>query len=193
MLTDIEKQILRRKLDEYEGRIEHMYKDTTGFVTVGVGHLLQDLKAAQALDFIHQASAKKATADEIKDDFEAILAAPAGLFAPLYKKYTKLRLTSTAIEELTNSHIDSFEKELSRLYGHVEFLRFPSEVKLALFDMIFNLGMTKLRTGFPKFNRSIKANDWAEAAKESNRLDISPARNKYVKDLLIKAAQSARP
>ena len=55
----MEKQLLRKKLNEYEGKIEHMYKDTKGFVTVGVGHLLKDLSAAQKLNFIHQATEKK--------------------------------------------------------------------------------------------------------------------------------------
>lgn len=35
MLTAMEKQILRKNLEKYEGRIEHMYKDTKGFITVG--------------------------------------------------------------------------------------------------------------------------------------------------------------
>ncbi len=59
--------------------------------------------------------------------------------------------------------------------------------------MIFNLGMTKLRNGFPNFNKSIKAKDWNKAANESNRLDIALARNKYVKELLNKAAKSTKP
>lgn len=59
MLTAMEKQILRKNLEKYEGRIEHMYKDTKGFITVGVGHLIKNLTAAQALDFIHQTTNKK--------------------------------------------------------------------------------------------------------------------------------------
>lgn len=59
--------------------------------------------------------------------------------------------------------------------------------------MIFNLGMTKLRNGFPNYNKSIKAKDWNKAANESNRLDIALARNKYVKELLNKAAKPTKP
>ncbi len=193
MLTAIEKQLLRKKLYEYEGKIEHMYKDTKGFITVGVGHLLKDLSAAQKLNFIHQTTGKKATKDEIKNDFESIKKSPAGLFASLYKKNTKLKLAPLTIDQLTDNHIDSFERELNQIYGTVEFIRFPTGVKLALFDMIFNLGMTKLRNGFPNFNKSVKAKDWLNASKECNRLDIAAARNKYVKDLFSKAARSVKP
>ncbi len=193
MVTAQEKQIIRKKLEEYEGKIEHMYKDTKGFITVGVGHLLKDLVAAQALDFVHGTTNKKASKDEIKVDFEAIKKQPPGLFAALYKKHTKIKLTSITIDKLTDKHIDTFESELKQVYGAAEFMKFPSEVKLALFDMIFNLGMTKLRNGFPSFNKSIKAKDWAKAATESNRKDVALARNKYVKDLLDKAAKSIKP
>jgi len=193
MLTAMEKQILRKNLEKYEGRIEHMYKDTKGFITVGVGHLIKDLTAAQALDFIHQTTNKKSTKEEIKFDFESVKKSPAGLFASIYKNCTKLKLTPSTIDKITNKHIGDFESELKRLYGAVEFTQFPSEVKLALFDMIFNLGMTKLRNGFPNFSKSIKAKDWNKAANESNRLDIALARNKYVKELLNKAAKSTKP
>ncbi len=193
MLTATEKLNIRKKLEEYEGKIEHMYKDTKGFITVGVGHLLKNLAAAQLLEFIHQTTNKKATKDEIKIDFESIKKSPSGLFAPLYKKNTKLKLTSLTIDNITDKHINNFEGELKRIYGVVEFTKFPSEVKLALFDMIFNLGMTKLKNGFPNFNKSIKARNWSNAAKESNRTGIAFARNKYVKDLLNKAAKSTKP
>jgi len=193
MLKSSEKRTLRKKLEQYEGNIEHMYQDSRGFITVGIGHLLKDLAAAQALDFIHQTTDKKATKDEIKIDFESVKKSPADLDASLYKKHTKLKLTSLTIDDLSNKHIKTFEGELNRLYGAAEFQKFPSEVKLALFDMIFNLGMTRLRSRFPKFNKSIKAKDWNEAAKESNRSHVNLARNQYVKKLLNKAAKSIKP
>ncbi|MGF1877175.1 hypothetical protein L4D77_17835 [Photobacterium frigidiphilum] len=67
MLTAMEKQILRKNLEKYEGRIEHMYKDTKGFIIVGVGHLIKDLTAAQALDFIHQTTNNKQKINKRRD------------------------------------------------------------------------------------------------------------------------------
>jgi len=64
-------------------------------------------------------------------------------------------------------------------------------VKLALFDMIFNLGMPNLKNTWPKFNAAIQAKDWQAAANNSNRKPpVSPERNQYVKDLLEKASNS---
>lgn len=49
--------------------------------------------------------------------------------------------------------------------------------------------MTDLNNKWPSFKKAVKAKDWTTAAKESDRKSpISAERNKYVKDLLEKAA-----
>lgn len=63
----------------------------------------------------------------------------------------------------------------------------PVEVQKALFDRVFNLGLTKLKSRYTKFNTAKKSENWGDAAKQSNRIGIAPARNKYVYDLFIKA------
>ena len=53
--------------------------------------------------------------------------------------------------------------------------------------------MTDLNNKWPSFKTAIKAKNWAAAAKESNRKPpISAERNKYVKDLLEKAAANSK-
>lgn len=183
-----EKTIIRAKLEQYEGIVEHMYLDSEGFVTVGVGHLVKDLKAAQQLSFVRQKDGKQATSDEIQQDFDSVTKQVRGLFAGSYRRYTKLKLKKAYIDILTNNHIDSFERELKQIYGGPEFDSYPPGVRLALFDMIFNLGMTKLAAQFTNFNRHIKAKQWALAARECNRQKIGSARNAYVKGLLESAA-----
>ncbi len=192
MLTKSERQTLREKLTEYEGNAPHMYLDTNGNVTVGVGHLLSTVAAAQKLAFIVDKTKMKATPEEIKADFEAVSKLPKvhNNLAPFYKAYTKLVLTQPEIDALTESHIDNFHSELMRKYVHFSF--YPKEVRLALFDMLFNLGMKKLREMYIRFNMAIYAKDWQKAADESHRkLPVSTARNRYVKDLLEKAAEYA--
>jgi len=55
------------------------------------------------------------------------------------------------------------------------------------FDMIFNLGMSKLKNTFPNFNKHLKAGDYKKAALESSRKDIADERNTYVRNLLAGA------
>ena len=79
-LSIIEKQTLRKKLDEYEGNISHMYLDSKGYVTVGVGHLLRTLQDAQKLPFMNNKNIR-ATVAEIKSDYACI--------SPILKTYSE--------------------------------------------------------------------------------------------------------
>lgn len=130
MLTSSTQQRLKKKLVQYEGNIPHMYLDANGFVTVGVGHLIETTEEAEKLPFIQKSTKKQAT-----------------------------------------------DKENG---------------KLALFDMIFNLGMTNLKNRWPNFNKHIKRRDWQKAATECKRKPpVSASRNQYVRDLLQKAEKKA--
>ena len=180
-----EKQTLLKKLAEYEGNVPHMYLDRKGYVTVGVGHLLSTVAAAQKLPFMDGKTKKKATAEEIKADFEAVSKLPKAKLAPFYTPHTKLVLTQSEIDALTASHIDNFHRELKRTYFTFDF--HPKEVRLALFDMVFTLGRRGLITKFPEFNKAIQNKGWQKAAKESNRPDVNLSRNRYVKNLFEKA------
>lgn len=191
MLSAADKTTLRKKLHDYEGTIAHMYLDSKGYVTVGIGHLIKSVADAQSLPFVDPNTGKKATSIEIKADYDNVKKQTKDRRAAYYKKYTKLILTQSDIDKLTNDHIDAFYKELKKIY--TDFDKYPLEVRLALFDMIFNLGMTNLKNTWPNFNKAIKAKDWQKAADNSKRkAPVAASRNKYVKDLLEKAANNAK-
>ncbi|MCG7546209.1 hypothetical protein MHM93_18715 [Pseudoalteromonas sp. MM17-2] len=177
---------LYRNIERYEGRVEHMYLDTKGFATVGVGHLLSNVDEAKKLPFIVNATGQPATAAQIEEEFSRLKKMPYGKDYPasIYKSATKLHLSEQTMDAQIEKHIRQFESELKRIYGADKFAAFPDNVKLALFDMIFNLGMTKLKNTFPNFNRYINAGDYKNAALESSRKDISEERNMYVRNLL---------
>lgn len=183
------RRTLLKKLEEYEGRYDHMYADSKGKVTVGVGHLLASSAAAESLAFV-TAKQIQATKQEIASDYKAVLAQTikggTNQKATAYKSHTALTLSATNIDNLTNHHIDTFGAELRNIYHG--FSLFPVEAQLALFDMVFNLGATGLRGTWPNMNAAIRAKDWSKAAIDSNRVDVNPARNRYVRDLFNAAA-----
>ncbi len=190
MVSVTEKSTLRKKMEKYEGKISHMYLDSKGYVTIGVGHLLKDLISAQKLN-LKKRNNTPASKNEIKLDYEAVKKQPKNRLASFYKRHTNLVLADTDINALTDKHIDSFEGELKRIYSGFD--SFPSEVRLALFDLIFNVGMTDLNNNWPSLKKAVKAKDWTTAATESSRKSpISAERNKYVKDLFNKAAANAK-
>jgi len=108
-------------------------------VTVGVGHLLKDLASAQKLNF-KKSNNIPASKGEIKADYDAVKKQSKNKIASFYKKHVVLKLLDVYMNSLTNKHIDSFEGELKRIFS--DFSTYPTEVKFALFDMIFNVGMT---------------------------------------------------
>ncbi|MCE9688131.1 hypothetical protein LZP73_18300 [Shewanella sp. AS16] len=167
-----------------------MYLDSKGLVTVGVGHLLKDSASAQMLNF-KTCTNLPASKDEVRADYEAVKKQPANRLVAFYKQQVKLKLADADINSLTDKHIDSFEGELRRIFP--DFPTYPAEVKLALFDIIFNVGMTDLNNMWPGLKQAVKTKDWTTAAKESNRKSpISFERNEYVKDLFEKAAADSR-
>lgn len=178
--------MLKIKLEQYEGKVEHMYLDTKGYVTVGVGSMLSDATAATKLPFVHSSTNELATHEQIKDEFLRIKARPYGKseFASKFKPFTTLKLTESVMNEQIAHHIQSFEKELRSIYGDEQFASYPENVKLALFDMIFNLGMSKLKDTYPKFNGHIRNGNYEQAALESKRNGIQASRNAYVANLL---------
>lgn len=98
-------------------------------------------------------------------------------------------MKDTDINSLRDNHIKSFEKELKSIY--LKFTVYPTEVRIALFDMIFNLGQPKLKK-YKKLKTALDKEDWAKCATESKRKGIQPSRNKYVKDLFNKAAKNKK-
>lgn len=191
MVKDTVKQKLRTRLAEYEGSIPHMYLDSKGLVTVGVGHLLSTVADAQKLAFVIEKTKMNATADDIKTDFESVKKQPKNKIASFYKPATKLTLPQAEIDKLTTSHIEAFYKDLKIIY--TDFDNYPDEVQLALFDIIFNVGPTNLKNTWPNFNKAIRDKDWKKAADNSGRAaPVSALRNEYVKDLLEKAAKNTK-
>lgn len=140
-----------------------------------------------------------ATAAEKHAEYDAVKKLPFGRSygAASFKKHTTLIMKDLDINTQRDKHIQSFYKELTGYYTTANgftkaFDAMPAEVQKALFDMVFNLGITKLKNQYIKFNGFIKSEKWGDAAKQSNRVGISPTRNKYVFDL-FKAAQNKKP
>lgn len=187
MLSLAERSRLRGRLERYEGRVPHMYLDTRGRVTVGVGHLLSNVDSAQRLPFmLADDTGKRATREQVAADYKALMALRPAEHHSFYRPHTTLRLADAAIDALTEQHIDSFHRELRVIYR--SFDRLPGPVRLALFDMIFNLGATGLRSEWPRLNKAIGIGDWRTAARESFRPDVQDERNTYVRKLFESAA-----
>lgn len=192
--------IVQKNISNYEGFINHLYLDTKGKVTVGVGHLISNKNAVSGITLYkvkNKILTTPATLQEKMTEFTNIAKLPWGkrYSAKSFESHTSLKMKDFDIKNLLNKQIDNFYLELKNIYKKDKgctknFEDLDNNVQIALLDMVFNLGTTKLVHSFPKFHDAIKKGEYDNAAKQSHRLDVEENRNKYVKDLLESAAIS---
>ncbi len=171
----------------FEGSVAWMYVDTVGKVTVGVGLMLPDVAAAQALPFL--AAGQAASAAQIATDFHRVGAMAMGHLANFYKTPTCLQLDEATIQQKLESVLAGFEVKLRAKWPNYD--QFPDEAKMALLDMAYNLGPDGLLKGFPTLVRSVTAGDWKAAAAECQRRGPAPSRNDWTKSMFLAAAEAA--
>ncbi len=169
------------KLKEFEGSVPWMYRDTVGKVTVGVGLMLPDAIAAQALPFL--LNGRSATPDEIAAEYSRVDAMTMGKAAAFYKISTSLEVTQQTIDAKLLSGLQGFEADLRAEFPAYD--SFPDAIKLALLDMIYNLGPAGLFHGFPHLVAAVKAGNWEQAAEHCSRRGPAPARNNWTKQQFL--------
>jgi GH24 family phage-related lysozyme (muramidase) len=169
------------KLKEFEGSVPWMYRDTVGKVTVGVGLMLPDAHAAQALPFL--LNNRPATPQEIAAEYSRVDAMTMGKAAAFYKIPASLELTQQTIDAKLLSVLKGFEADLRAEFSSYD--TFPDAIKLALLDMIYNLGATGLFHGFPHLVAAVRAGNWAQAAEHCTRRGPAPARNIWTKQQFL--------
>jgi GH24 family phage-related lysozyme (muramidase) len=70
------------------------------------------------------------------------------------------RVWSVLKKDIAHSIID-----VKTLYGRSQFESWPEEVKQIVVNMMFNMGINRMR-GFVNFKAALEKRDWKEAAKE---------------------------
>lgn len=171
----------RKLIKAGEGSIPHMYLDTVGKVTIGVGNMLRNAEAATRLPFIVKETGDDASDAEIIAEFELVAEQESGRSARYYKRYTKLVLRKDAIDKLLDKRLQQFTRRLRKDFEGFD--DFPPDAQLGLLDMAFNLGNHGLITKFPSFTRAARARDWAKCAQECRRKQVQKSRNAEVREL----------
>ncbi len=160
-----------------------MYRDTVGKVTVGVGLMLPDAKAAAALPFF--VGTRAATPEEIAAEYARVDAMAMGRASAFYKTPTSVVITQQTIDAKLSSVLAGFEADLRAQFPHYDTL--PDGVKMALLDMIYNLGPAGLFKGFPHLVAAIQTGAWTQAAEHCIRRGPSAARNDWTREQFLSA------
>ena len=160
-----------------------MYRDTVGKVTVGVGLMLPDAKAAEALPFL--IGTRAATQQEIAAEYTRVDAMPIGRASAFYKTPTSLVLTQQTIDAKLISVLEGFEADLKAQFPNYDNL--PDGVKMALLDMIYNLGPAGLFKGFPHLIAAVQSGAWTQSAEHCMRRGPGLARNDWTREQFLSA------
>jgi GH24 family phage-related lysozyme (muramidase) len=176
-------------LRRHEGAISHMYLDSAGLVTIGVGFLLANPAAAEALNLVRRGTDVAATADEKRREWESVSAQPKALPAYRYVPFTTLDLPAGEIQRQLVSRIQTFAGVLRRRFPLFD--AFPAGPQLGLIDMIYCLGPKGLFKGYPKFCAAVEAQDWKTCAAEGLRRGVSAERNADLQKLFLSATPSS--
>lgn len=204
----------REHIKRFEMWIEHPYLDSEGVLTIGYGFNVHDRRMFEALDLrTPDKNGRTATRAEKAEAYAAMMAQraeiqkipppadhdkskrwnPFQMFkAGYYKSMTAVRMQVPTGEAVLADLMHRTHGEIKRNFP--EFPCFPTDAKIALFDMKYNLGDAKFADAkWPKLFAAVLAQDWERAAMEAERSGIQPGRNKDTIDRLRKAATSKPP
>ncbi len=177
--------------EDIEGRVDYMYLDIKGLVTIGVGNLIdvetasdtKNLKRVMeellTLPFVykkgHLNAGKPASRADIEAEWKLVKSkqekAKEGALA--FVNITKLELKKEAINAMAFKKAGAMEKELKVDRPFWDFDKWPADAQLGLLSMAWALGAPKIGNGWPNFKAACGKQDFDTAAKHSHILDAN--------------------
>jgi GH24 family phage-related lysozyme (muramidase) len=193
---------LYNDVERWEGVVKFMYLDNAEppKVTVGAGNMLPDVKSAQALPFVNTATNRPATAAEIESAFKKVKAMKGAMRAPKYKQTPSIEITKAYAKGLVVQRLKG--EFLPKLRGYLRgFDKYPLPARRALIDMIYNMGLGRVKDekhkarglmSFGSLKTACDNRDWAAEALHSQRPNKknnphTAARNAWTKALFESA------
>ena len=127
--------------------------------------------------------AQPATPAQIAAEFTRVDALPMGRPALFYRGPSQPELPQSAIDSLLLTVLTGFEGDLKSHLPNYD--TFPDSVKLALLDMVYNLGPAGLINGYPRLLNAVSAGNWAQAAAQCERVGPGAARNQWTRRMFL--------
>jgi GH24 family phage-related lysozyme (muramidase) len=198
----------KKNLVKHEEDIEHPYIDTAFKITVGIGINIDEKTKFTSLPWQLGKNGTKATKAQIEEAYNKLTRQktnPANIktvkengretktfnvLAKTQESWTGFWLSPDERNKLFNDVFDYFYKVLSDK-KFSDFNCFSPPAKIALMDMIYNLGETRFsRTKWPSLFKAVNQRDWETAAEQSHRQipNDQTGRNQHTYDQFTDAA-----
>lgn len=151
----------------FEGVVPWMYLDIKGYVTCGVGLLIDPVEMALALPWVRASDGAPASQVEIREEWQRIKREPNlnrdGAGAA--RKLCKLRLTPEGVRLATLAALERMLRSL--VLDFADWEEWPGDAQLAVLLLVWAVG-TDLPRKWPRLTAALRARDWATAAAESH-------------------------
>jgi GH24 family phage-related lysozyme (muramidase) len=168
----------------FETPVPWMYLDTRGLVTTGIGQMLPDVASAQALAFLHS-DGTPAPPDVIQADFERVRALAPSEPCHFYLSPISPTLATDTMTSMLAAVIAANDAILrGRL---TDYDGFPDPAKLALLDMIYNLGESRLFSEYPLLLAAVNNQHWLVASQQCHRNGPNQQRNDWTRNQFLAA------
>jgi GH24 family phage-related lysozyme (muramidase) len=168
-------------LKRWEGAVPWLYLDSCGNVTIWAGLMLPD--AGEALDYPLLTSAvvpTPATAQEIENAWNQVHGMQEGHLPAFYAYSGCLRISAEDGDDIALGKLDILVETLSKGISGFDGMR--QAWKMALLDMIFNLGPSGLLKGFPHLIAAVEHGNGHLAAQQCHRIGVDNERNQWTVD-----------
>lgn len=181
-------------LKQYEGKVNFMYLDVKGLVTVGVGHMIEPIHLAHKLEFRTKGGSGPVSVGEITAEWQTVksrtdLAKKGG---EAFAAITRLELTDNGIKSMVKSHAASIEDYIKtnpsakKFYSNWD--NWPADAQLAFMGVAWG-GIPIPQFGWHKFPEACRVEDWDKAAVECKiSSPIAAGRNEAHKLMFLNAA-----
>jgi hypothetical protein len=185
-------------ITRYEGNIAHMYLDTKGLVTIGIGNLIDPVSAALGLPFqfkasnrIRAAPGRVATQKEIEAEWLSLKNNPSRTTLTRRGAVSCIGLTDLELIPADRQRLFdrvTSEHEIQLVTYFSDFRQWPGDAQLGLMAMAWGLGKY-FPPKFPNFSAECRNKDFDTAASQSSISSWRPERNQASKRCFGNAAR----
>ncbi len=179
-------ETLRPKIIGFEGNVPHIYLDTKGNITSGVGYNVDNKDIFMNIPWKNQN--RFATQEEKETAYNKFMELKRekkygkNVGAGAFKKYSPLTMDEDMCTNAMDKHVQKAVEYLDKRYPW--FRNLSPERQAAIIDIHYNTGKFT-KDEFPKFIEAAERNDFAEMAKQSHRKDIQKKRNDTIYQWLM--------
>jgi GH24 family phage-related lysozyme (muramidase) len=170
----------------FEGTVPTPYLDVKGFVTTGIGNLIDPVGTSLPLPWL-RADGSPASQDEIRADWQRVKAMPIGKLASAYAG--PLHLDDAAVAALVDKTLRSNAAYLAKTFPDLP--SYPADAQTAILSMAWAVG-AGWPAKFPGCAAAVRARDWKTAAEScaistAGNAGVAP-RNAADRGLFLSAA-----